>query len=399
MTTHSKIGASSMKRWAACPGSVKLSEGVESRSSEFAAEGTMAHAVAEAWLNGDEPQSGDLFKWDDHGKACQAILDDTMIEHVGVYLDAVHERCDGKRENLLVEQKFHLKDLHEDLFGTSDAIVWQPAARRLSVIDLKYGAGVPVEVRDNPQLLYYGLGALLANPQWKPAEVEVVIVQPRCPHEDGPVRSHVVPVVDLIDFAGELVDAVKRVEQATREFQADLDQWELEFLSPGDHCRWCPAAGLPCPSIAQRAQQEAKIAFAPGLPYEAATLAQTLEWLPILEAWIKNVREFAYAEAEKGHDIPRHKLVEKRATRKWRDESEAEEQLIELSEGFALFTRDDLYERKFISPAAVEKMLPKDKRGALEQLCIKESSGHTLVHESDKRDAVKIDAKSAFQGK
>jgi hypothetical protein len=49
-----------------------------------------------------------------------------------------------------------------------------------------------------------------------------------------------------------------------------------------------------------------------------------------------------------------------------------------------------------MTPAAVEKLIPKDQRSLLESLTIKESSGHTLVHESDKRPAVSLDAKSAF---
>lgn len=395
MTAHSKIGASSMKRWSACPGSVRLSRDIESRSSAFAEEGTLAHAVGEAWLCGDIPSADKPFTYEDHGTTKTAVVTQDMLGHVAVYAEAVLSRwTDEYPANLLVEQRFHLSELHDDLFGTSDAIVWQPEIRRLSVVDLKFGAGVPVDVTDNPQLLYYGLGALFANPQWKPVEVEVVIVQPRCPHPDGPVRSQIVPVVDLIDFAGELVAAVQRTENASRQYahlDVDMAAWELTFLRPGDHCRWCPAAAT-CPKLQSKAQESAKLVFAPGVPYDQKKLAETLEWLPILEAWVKNVREFAYAEAEKGRDIPRHKLVEKRATRKWRNESDA-------AAGLSAFLDDDeLFSKSLITPAAAEKLLPKDDRAVLELLCIKESSGHTLVHESDKRDAVKIDAKSAFSG-
>lgn len=383
LPAHSKIGASSMKRWAACPGSVKLSEGIESRSSVFAEEGTKAHELAEKWLNEGE-----------HAMAGYPV---DMVEHVSVYIDAVMERWDaGSVNTVLVEQRFHLHELHSDLFGTSDAIVWQPAIERLSVIDLKYGAGVPVEVEDNPQLQYYALGALLANKQWKPREVEVVIVQPRCPHPDGPVRTQVLQVVDLLDFAADLVEAVKRTEEASAAY--DLEDtpsykayWFELYLTLGDHCRFCPAAAI-CPKQRSNAQELAKIAFTPGVSYDAQQLADTLEWLPILEAWIKNTREFAYAEAEKGHDIPRHKLVEKRATRKWRDPIEAWKHLKAAGVDYS----EALEEPALKSPAAIEKLLPKDKRTILDELTVKESSGHTLVHESDKREAIKVDAKSAF---
>lgn len=296
---------------------------------------------------------------------------------------------------LLIEQRFHLHELHSDLFGTSDAIVWQPAIGRLSVIDLKYGAGVPVEVEDNPQLLYYGLGALLANKQWKPREVEVVIVQPRCPHPDGPVRSQVLQVVDLLEFAADLVDAVKSTELASEQHAiTEPKTWAKLWLTPGDHCRWCPAAAI-CPSQRSKAQELAKIAFAPGVPYDAKQLADTLEWLPILEAWIKNTREFAYAEAEKGHDIPRHKLVDKQPKGKWRDGV-----LPMLAEKLGVKPDDLVEEAPLKGITEIKALAPgkndKERVAFLSEFIVRESSGHTLVHESDKREAIKVDAKSAF---
>ena len=383
---HSKIGASSMKRWQACPGSVKLSEGIESRSSVFAEEGTKAHELAEKWLNEGE-----------HAMAGYPV---DMVEHVSVYIDAVMERWDaGSVNTVLVEQRFHLHELHSDLFGTSDAIVWQPAIERLSVIDLKYGAGVPVEVEDNPQLQYYALGALLANKQWKPREVEVVIVQPRCPHPDGPVRTQVLQVVDLLDFAADLVEAVKRTEEASAAY--DLEDtpsykayWFELYLTLGDHCRFCPAAAI-CPKQRSNAQELAKIAFTPGVSYDAQQLADTLEWLPILEAWIKNTREFAYAEAEKGHDIPRHKLVDKQARAKFRDGV-----LPKLAAKLGVDPSELVEEAPLKGIAEVKALAPgkndKERLAFLAEFIVRESSGHTLVHESDKRDAIKVDAKSAF---
>lgn len=82
LPAHSKIGASSMKRWAACPGSVKLSEGIESRSSVFAEEGTKAHELGEKWLT--------------EGETAIAGYPVDMVEHVSVYVDAVMERVNGK---------------------------------------------------------------------------------------------------------------------------------------------------------------------------------------------------------------------------------------------------------------------------------------------------------------
>lgn len=168
-----------------------------------------------------------------------------------------------------------------------------------------------------------------------------------------------------------------------------LEDFVEAYLTPTDKgCRWCLAAPK-CPAMRQKANAVARRVFSNELPYDPAELAATLDQLPILEAWIKNVREFAYAEAEKGHDIPNYKLVDKRPTRKWRNEDDAEDFLAEFN--------IDIYEpRKLISPATAEKLLPKEDRDELAGHIIKESSGHALVHESDKRPAVRTDARSAF---
>ena len=94
--------------------------------------------------------------------------------------------------------------------------------------------------------------------------------------------------------------------------------------------------------------------------------------------------------SEGGKPPPRYKLVEKRATRKWR----TEEADIEALQGIL---GDEIYDKKFRSPAQIEKLLDKSDRGIVTDLTMKESSGHTLVHEDDPRDAIRVDAKSAFQ--
>jgi hypothetical protein len=40
-----------------CPGSVKLSEAIQDRESQYAAEGTAAHELAEHILRGQPPQT------------------------------------------------------------------------------------------------------------------------------------------------------------------------------------------------------------------------------------------------------------------------------------------------------------------------------------------------------
>lgn len=365
MSGHAKLSPSAAERWMTCPGSVVLSEGMPQKESPFALEGTQAHALAEMLLR-KEPFTADTPAG--------------MLDNVMVYVDHIRgvlaEHPDAV---LMVEQRVKVNAV---VYGTADAVIWIPSKRLLMIVDLKYGAGVAVEVK-TLQLKIYALAALLTF-GYPATSVASTIVQPRCPHTDGPIRTAVYDVVELVDFHADLEDAVGRVRTAQE--TNDI----LPYLTASDKgCRWCLGAPK-CPLLRQKAQQLAKQAFAPGLPYDPKALAETLDFLPILEGWIKNTREFAYGEAEKGHDIPSYKLVEKRATRKWRDEGMAEAKV-------AALLGAEAYEPASIkTPAAIEKLLSKDQRGLLDELCIKESSGHTLVHESDKRPAIKVDAASAF---
>lgn len=378
MTEHSRIGASSYSRWGNCPGSVALCEGVASTSSEAADEGSAAHRVAEILLTSNKAVFGARIEI--NGRAF--IVDQDMLDAVNVYVHEVNTRK-KRGMKLLVEHKFHLQALHEALFGTADAVLWDAKTKHLTVMDYKHGAGVAVEVDDNKQLQYYALGALMTC-GFNARTVTIVIVQPRCPHPDGPVRDYTFDAIDLLDFAAQLVEDAKATEVADAP------------LKVGSWCRWCPAAGF-CPAQARNAQALAKVAFdapvksiVPPNPNALTTaqVADVLERLPILEAWIKSVREYAYTEAEAGRAPPRHKLVAKVAHRKFRDGVTAEA----LAEVAGTTPYDFLTEPELLGIAAIEKQMPgrnaQERAAALEPFVVRESTGHVLVPESDKRPAV-----------
>ncbi len=54
---HARLSPSAAERWMTCPGSVKLSEAIQDRESQYAAEGTAAHELAEHILRGQPPQT------------------------------------------------------------------------------------------------------------------------------------------------------------------------------------------------------------------------------------------------------------------------------------------------------------------------------------------------------
>lgn len=390
MKAHSSIGASSAYRWMACPGSVTLSQGIVPRSSEYALEGTAAHQLAEQCLVEEFNPSyflGSNMVISKDGATIEVPVTQEMVDAVKVYVDYIRE---NDTFHTLIEHRFHLKELHSDLYGTADCVQFFEDTKVLRVIDYKHGMGIAVEAEGNKQGMYYALGALLTL-RFPAHVVEIVIVQPRCPHPDGPIRSWSIPVVDLLDWQADLLDAVHAVERAA-ETRNVTTMWASAYLQAGDHCKFCPAAGVPgkCSAVEQKQQALARVEFQPLLAYDPAKLAQALHDIPAVEARIKAIREFAYAEAEAGRCPPGFKLVEKRANRKWRDAEAAAVKLYDI-------LADDIYEpEKMKSPAQIEKLLTKEDRQLLADLTVKESSGHTLAPADDKREAVKLSAKDEF---
>jgi hypothetical protein len=377
---HSKLGASSYYRWGksqgGCAGSVKMCVGLVSPESVHAALGTHAHGFAAQEL-----------EMDFFGKKPDAWIaaDDDMREAVKVYTDFVKEeyRCANMHPGakIFIEHRFDLSTIHPGMFGTSDAIIYNAGLKKLVVADYKHGAGIAVDVEDNAQLMYYGLGALLST-NLPCAIVELVIVQPRCDHPDGQVRRWTFQTTELLDFMADLADDAKATEDPNAE------------LKPGGHCRFCPAAATKCPAIKQKAQALAKLEFKPELTYDPDKLQQALVFLPALEAWIKQVREFAYGEAMHGRTPPGWKLVEKRATRKWKV---AEDVIVAYMKDATKKDESEFFEEPSLkSPAQMEKLCNKQIGEGLRELMESVSSGYNLVPESDKRAPAKLDAKSEF---
>lgn len=386
MTAHSKIGASSMERWSACPGSVALSEGIAGKSSIYAEEGTAAHALGEHCLriNSYAAKFIDVgFSFDDHGERKTITVTDEMAAAVQTYVD----HCRSIQGTMHVEHKFDLSEVYHGLFGTSDSVIFDEKSATLHVIDYKHGAGKPVDVIGNPQLRYYAVGALITL-GYKAAQVVITVVQPRCEHKDGHIRSETMAVIDLLDWTADLVAYAKKVSEAEQS-KLTGDEWTSAYLADGDHCRWCRAAAT-CPKLSRTALAVASDEFHIGRAYDPQKLANALEKLPLLKAWIKNLEEFALDEATSGKIPPGFKLVDKRATRKWLNEKEAEEALNMLE-------IDGIYNAPTLRTVAqIEKLIPKENRTMLETLVVKESSGKTLAPISDSRPAAQSKALDDF---
>jgi len=216
---HSPIGASSMSRWAACPGSVALSKDQPNKAGVAALEGTAAHELIGLAL--ERAFSRNI--------PTRTVLENTL-KAVLVYADYC-EKLKGEANPYHIEHSFDMHTIHEGLYGTADFVAFDPIKRILHVVDYKHGEGLPVEVEDNMQLQYYALGAL-STLGYICQAVSMTIVQPRCYHPAGPIRSWVVPSLHFIDFEADLVKAAKETKKKNAKLQA------------GSHCIFCPAKSI-----------------------------------------------------------------------------------------------------------------------------------------------------------
>jgi len=235
-----------MYRWAACPGSVRLSIDLPNPESSYASEGSDAHALGSYCIEwGKNPANYiDMMM---HLEGREFLVTKDMADAVAVYVETVMD-TPGRRH---IETKFDLSAVYPGCFGTSDAVIWNEKQRLLTVMDYKHGAGVPVAVKGNVQMRYYALGAILGL-GYRADKVKLVIVQPRCKHTDGSVRSETIDALELLDFWADLVAAAKATE-------AD----DAPLVS-GSHCFFCPVnRAHVCPALTDKAQAKAKSVFTP----------------------------------------------------------------------------------------------------------------------------------------
>ena len=125
-----------------------------------------------------------------------------MARYVGIYVGRCRHLIDTA-DIYKIEAQFDLDALRPPgpMFGTADFVGYFRRRQELHVVDLKYGKGVFVNARDNPQLRYYALGAALVSPV---ATIVSTVVQPRT--KGDPIRSAIIDADELAEWAVWLID-------------------------------------------------------------------------------------------------------------------------------------------------------------------------------------------------
>lgn len=379
---HSDYAASSSHRWLHCPASVQLSKKAPPQpESAYAAEGTRAHECLEfivrRFKNLEKARKEALKKWPAE-----------MVEHGVNSAKTIFKLRPSKDAKLLIETRVVLKHIGPGLFGTLD-YAWVDEWGELTVIDYKYGAGVPVLPIDdetgepNPQLMYYASG-IAAKYDYEFSHIRLAIIQPRVWREDeDPLTEGKTTIKALREFE-------KKVKAAIAESKKPGIQPVAAPPEASDNwCRWCPAASF-CPAISKMQLSNVDIAFdvENGLDENtmpevtaltAETLPKVLNACDLLEIWIEKVRAHAFQLACNGEKIAGRKLVEKRTTRYWLPEAEKA-----AKETFG----DAAFKTELLSPAQLEKAIGKEAKSFTSEYADNKSSGYSLVKASDRRQEV-----------
>jgi hypothetical protein len=367
---HALLSASSSERWLRCPPSARLCENYEDKGSDFAAEGTDAHALCEYKLrralgmDAADPMEN-LVWFTEEMDDCAAGYAAYVLEQV----ELAKQTCVDPV--VLVEQRVDFSRWVESGFGTSDTIII--ADGTMTICDYKHGRGIMVDAHENSQMMCYGLGALeLFDGIYDIDTVRMIIYQPR---RDN-VSVYTISKGNLLKWADEVLKPT-----ADLAFAGDGN-----FLC-GEWCGFCKAKH-DCRARAEANLELARYEFKLPPLLTDEDIEDILAKVDNLVAWAGDIKEYALQQAISGKEWAGWKLVEGRSNRKYTNEAA----VINAVEGVGV----DPYEHKVLGVTAMQKLLGKSRFDELLAAFIEKPQGKpTLVPESDKRPVMNA-AKSDF---
>ena len=355
-TKQLNLRASASSRWIACPASAKLSAQMPYvEGGEAAKIGTAIHSLAEHCFKGDlDPTKfeGQVFE----GITMTEDNCEFALEHLKAIWKIEDELGAG---SVQVEQFIPYQDTQVcKVGGTTDVIGISKEKRKLIIADLKTGRGY-VDA-DSEQLKLYALSALNKDNLFRDiSTVELWIIQPH----HGELRKHSMTIQELVDWEHYVL--APAIENALNPAYPP---------TPSDSaCQYCPAKTI-CP-----AQQQIVEVVASAPPIAVLTEQQIsvlLAQFDMVEDYIKAVRDHALKRMESGAVIDGWQLTPKRALRSWTKESDVVPALLACG-----LTIDQIVKQELITPAAAEKLLPKDLKQSIEPLTSRISSGLTLARD------------------
>lgn len=396
MSDHARLSPSAAESWMTCADYPNAIDGLDDPTSEFAAEGTAAHAISDdclalgfdaydfigSALTVEERGGGQsfTFTWTD---------EDADLLQQGI--DEVRE-FGGK---FYGEHRVDLSPVMgvDNQFGTLDRGIIRDDV--IVINDLKWGRGIPVSPVRNKQLMIYGLGFWhnIARHETNAEEFLFVIDQPRCPGGGGRWRC---TLDDLLAFQDEVRAAAART----------LDPAAGRTASEKG-CYWCarrkqppsePGAVSGCKTYDEFALDligsrfdtiDDAVLLGDGFepPRFDILSAERRCWIVrhkgAIEKWLDNLHAGVIQDGLDGNPTPGLKVVDgRRGRKKWDDETKAADWLDP-------HLGADKFNLKLKSPSQALKSLPVAERKALidSQLFSEGEPKPVLADEADDRPA------------
>ena len=295
--------------------------------SVWAEEGTLFHEIAEyGWrcalhLLDSKQQMTEEQKLRDACDKAGAVASD-LFAAAALWRNHVRDVHDEYFTDWLYakpEVAIDLSDLYPTMRGKADfAGVWSEGSQlHVLISDLKAGTGVPVKAFDNGQLKLYAWGFL--------QDLEMLYDL----DDETPVHLQIAQV---------------RVEDGVSTWvttKGDLDSWVDDVIRPAIHkaitdpvgtpgkwCQFCNAGGV-CKVRAAVASEALNLAE---VELNADEIAEWLDKAPIVQGFLKRVRERAENDIRAGRVIPGWTLKRSNGNRQIVDVQAATEALI--AEGF-----------------------------------------------------------------
>ena len=367
---HALLSASGAYRWLSCPGSARLEDKFEDEPSVYAAEGTLAHEIAElkiikhftTYLRPSE------FKKRINELKKNELYSTEMDRYTNEYRDYINDiyLSFESKPFFLAEQKVDFSSYVPEGFGTVDCTL--VGDKVIHIFDLKYGKGVPVTAEKNPQGMLYALGTYLEQSAIDEIEKIVIhIIQPRIKN----TSSFEITSEKLLEWAESIKGIAQKAYEGSNEFHV------------GEHCGFCKANG----NCRKQAEKYMNIEVIDPALLTDEEIGEGLAKVKELSKWAKKFEDYALVRAQNGGNVKGWKLVAGRGgNRTFTDKAVAAQLLEEVG-----LDREEIYKTELISVTAAEKLLGEETLYKIAGNYIQKPEGKpTLATLDDKRPALEL---------
>lgn len=372
---HAILSASGAHRWLECTPSARLEMKFPDKTSEYAEEGTVAHALAEiSALHATNQITSEEYNERFFEIKKSKWYTEEMLECCGDYAKLVKEKWSDLRKKTgnavaLIEAKINFDKWVPMGFGTADCIILSDSY--MEVVDFKYGRGKRVDAFQNPQMRLYTLGAYNTFGMVYDVEhITMTIFQPRISNS---VTSDEITIDGLLDWAESYVAPRAKLAYAGKG----------NFNPSEETCKFCKAKA----TCKARAEENLKL-YDDGFDARLLTVQEAGELLAKaadIEAWLSDLKAYVESELLDDVEVPGWKLVAGRSVRRFSDEKAVAEAM--LAAGYdpaVLYKPPELITLSQMEKDFGKKVVEK----TIGHLIVKPAGKPTLAPESDRRPAI-----------